>query len=263
VSASLRLPLLPSPSRLQARPPGLLTCGATSAFACATAWRLALIPRMRLSRGFRRLVARPPALRATGLWLFPWEVSLLLNTPAFAGRTTGRAPLDASGFHHPTCTRGSSSMSWPSDRLIDATPLLGPHYQASSLLRVAPPLCTVSVLSPSWYGPLVTFPVVAYDQAPPQYDRFPCSTHAPALRSCHLYAGHRLVGNRHPPDCSQDGSATLVSMSSCTISTRPQWFTCVHLRNAHPTQYRCAFPSRSRPWLLTTAAYGGLKPPPV
>ena len=67
---------------------GRLTGGATAAFACATAWRLALIPKMRLSRGFRRLVSRPPALQATGLWLFPWEVSLLLNTPAFAGRTT-------------------------------------------------------------------------------------------------------------------------------------------------------------------------------
>ena len=152
-------------------------------------------------------------------------------------------------------------MSWPADTLSDATPLLGPRYQASSLLRVAPPLCTVSVLSPSWFGPLVTFPVVA--SATPQYDRFPCSTPVPAWRSCHLDAGHRLVGNRRPPDSSQDGSATLVSMSSCTISTRPQWFTCVHLRNAHQTQYRCAFPYRSRPWLLTTAAYGGLKPPPV
>ena len=71
-SARVRRPMLPSPSRLQARPPGLLTFGATCAFACATAWKLALIPRMRLSRGFRRLVSRPPALRATGLWLFPW-----------------------------------------------------------------------------------------------------------------------------------------------------------------------------------------------
>ena len=152
-------------------------------------------------------------------------------------------------------------MSWPADTLSDATPLLGPRYQASSLLRGAPPLGTVSVRSPSWFGPRVTFPVVA--SATPQYDRFPCSTHAPALRSCHLDAGHRLVGHRHPPDSSQDGSATLVSMSSGTISTRPQWCTCVHLRNAHPTQYPCAFPYRSRPWLLTTAAYGGLKPPPA
>ena len=152
-------------------------------------------------------------------------------------------------------------MSWPTNRLSDTTPLLGPRYQASSLLRVVPPLCTVSVLSPLWLRPLVTFPVVAF--ATPQYDRFPCSTHLPALSSCHLYAGHRLIGNRPPPDFSQDGSATLVSMSSYTISTRPQWFTCVHLLNPHQTQYCCAFPYRSRPSLLTTAAYGGLKPPPV
>ena len=96
-SASVRRPMRPSPARVQARPPGLLTFGATCAFACATAWTLAPIPRMRLSRGFRRLVSRPPALRAPGLWLFPWEVFLLLNTPAFAGRTTGRATCTASG----------------------------------------------------------------------------------------------------------------------------------------------------------------------
>src|SRR5215510_4804324 len=51
---------------------GAIPFGATCAFACATAWRLAPIPQMRLSSGFRRLVSRPPALRATGLWLFPW-----------------------------------------------------------------------------------------------------------------------------------------------------------------------------------------------
>jgi len=96
-SASLRRPMLPSPARLQARPPGLRTCGATWAFACATAWRLALIPRMRLSRGCRRLVSRPPALRAPGLWLFPWEVALLLHTPAFAGHTSVREAFTLHG----------------------------------------------------------------------------------------------------------------------------------------------------------------------
>ena len=71
-SARVRRPMLPSPFRLQARPLGLLTFGATDAFACATAWTLAPILKMRLSNGFRELVSRPPALRATGLWLFPW-----------------------------------------------------------------------------------------------------------------------------------------------------------------------------------------------
>src|SRR5215211_1422481 len=33
-------------------------------------------------------------------------------------------------------------------------PLLGPHYQASSLLRGGPPLSPASLLSPSWFPPL-------------------------------------------------------------------------------------------------------------
>jgi len=47
VSASIRWGLLPSPSQLQARPPGRLTFGATSAFACAAARWLAVILRWR------------------------------------------------------------------------------------------------------------------------------------------------------------------------------------------------------------------------
>jgi hypothetical protein len=43
VSANLRCRLLPSPSSLRVRPPGLLIFGATSAFACAAARRLAAI----------------------------------------------------------------------------------------------------------------------------------------------------------------------------------------------------------------------------
>ena len=38
----------------------------------------------------------------------------------------------------------------PIERLNDATPLLHRHYSASSLLRVAPPLCSALVLSYSW-----------------------------------------------------------------------------------------------------------------
>ena len=34
--------------------------------------------------------------------------------------------------------------------LIDTTPSLHPHYGTSSLLRVVPPLCPASVLSPLW-----------------------------------------------------------------------------------------------------------------
>src|SRR5262249_51208693 len=44
VSVSVRPPMQPSPFRLRARPPDLLTFEATDAFACATAWGLASIP---------------------------------------------------------------------------------------------------------------------------------------------------------------------------------------------------------------------------
>ena len=35
-------------------------------------------------------------------------------------------------------------------KLDDPTPSLHPHYRTSSLIRVGPPLCPASVLSPSW-----------------------------------------------------------------------------------------------------------------
>jgi hypothetical protein len=35
-------------------------------------------------------------------------------------------------------------------KLDDPTPSLHPHYGTSSLLRIGPPLCPASVLSPSW-----------------------------------------------------------------------------------------------------------------
>src|SRR6516162_399646 len=68
------------------------------AFTIVTARTLALIPKMRLSRGFRAFgypTACPPSYRFRFL---PWQVYLLLDTSAFPGRTTGRATFTASGF---------------------------------------------------------------------------------------------------------------------------------------------------------------------
>src|SRR5215212_2577139 len=49
-----------------------------------------------------------------------------------------------------------------------------------------------------------------------------------------------------------------------TLSTRPQWFPCGPLLASHLTWF---FPGLfllcSRPWLLTTAAEGGLEPAPA
>jgi hypothetical protein len=85
--------------RLRARPSRLLTFGATSAFTLVMAWWLATSPREVSSIGFRVLVSRHPAIQATGLRLLPRQGCLLLNTPAFAGRTTGRDSLPSSGSH--------------------------------------------------------------------------------------------------------------------------------------------------------------------
>jgi len=50
-----------------------------------------------LSLDSRGSVSFPPANQATGLWLLPWQVYFLLNTPAFAGHTT--VPLFALFTH--------------------------------------------------------------------------------------------------------------------------------------------------------------------
>jgi hypothetical protein len=42
---------------------------------------------MALLMGFRHLVSLLPAILANGLWLLPMQDYLLLNTPAFSGRT--------------------------------------------------------------------------------------------------------------------------------------------------------------------------------
>ncbi len=96
-AASGRRPLRPSPCRWQARPLGLRTVGASWAVACAPAWRRAPSPQMGWARGCRTWLSRPPALRVPGLWLFPWEVALLLHTPACAGHTTERESFPSFG----------------------------------------------------------------------------------------------------------------------------------------------------------------------
>ena len=48
------------------------------------------------------------------------------------------------------------------------------------------------------------------------------------------------------------------------VSTPHQWFACAYLPDPHlPRSYAVTFPKRSLPWLLTNAAFGGLKPAPA
>jgi hypothetical protein len=72
-------------------------------------------------------------------------------------------------------------------------PSLDRHYSASSLLRGSPPLDIASVLSPSWFKPLVTFPLASSS-------RFPRSIQLPLPGSAHLYAGCRSVRKQVPPE---------------------------------------------------------------
>src|SRR4051812_6704489 len=73
-------------------------------------------------------------------------------------------------------------------------------------------------------------------------------------------AGWAIIG--HPPTLSQERDPLLVSTSPENVSTRHQWFAPARLRDPHLTGIACLFPQRSRQWLLTDAAWGGLKPAP-
>src|SRR4051812_27309542 len=73
-------------------------------------------------------------------------------------------------------------------------------------------------------------------------------------------AGWAIIG--HPPTLSQERDPLLVSTSPENVSTRHQWFAHARLRDPHLTGIACLFPQRSRQWLLTDAAWGGLKPAP-
>jgi len=95
-SIGLRQAVLPSPSRLRARPPGLLTYGATSR-SLSLRPDNSHSPEVRLSRGFRPSVSLRPALQLRGFRFLPRQDCLLLNTPAFPGRATVRAPFNAHG----------------------------------------------------------------------------------------------------------------------------------------------------------------------
>src|SRR3954452_7947755 len=65
-----------------------------------------------------------------------------------------------------------------------------------------------------------------------------------------------------PPTLSQERDPLLVSTSPENVSTRHQWFAHARLRDPHLTGITCLFRQRSRQWLLTDAAWRGLKPAP-
>jgi hypothetical protein len=75
----------------------------------------------------------------------------------------------------------------------DPPPSVHGRYSASSLLRGDPPLDAASVHSPSWFSPLVAFPLATTPS-------FPRSLRSPLPGSAHLYAGCRSVRKQAPSE---------------------------------------------------------------
>ena len=119
-------------------------------------------------------------------------------------------------------------------RPLDPTPLLQPHYEPSSLLRVGPPQCSASVRSPRGFRRLgFSLHIRATGSC--------SSTRQPASASRPLYAGRRPLSHQAPRglvpgepyapgfddtlvffnDASSKGSLSFVSrMLTCTSCTR-------------------------------------------
>ena len=76
-------------------------------------------------------------------------------------------------------------------RPLDPTPLLQPHYEPSSLIRVGPPQCSASVRSPRGFGRLgFSLRIRATGSC--------SSTRQPASASRPLYAGRRPLSHQAP-----------------------------------------------------------------
>src|SRR5262247_4383667 len=76
-------------------------------------------------------------------------------------------------------------------RPLDPTPLLQPHYGPSSLLRVGPPQCSASVLSPRGFGRLGFSLLIEATGS--------CSSvQPPASASRPLYAGRHPLSHQAP-----------------------------------------------------------------
>src|SRR5271165_6964965 len=66
----------------------------------------------------------------------------------------------------------------------------------------------------------------------------------------------------HPPSLSREKGQPPVLTSSNPLSTLHRRFAYARLSQSCLPESRSGFPQRSPPWLLTTAACGGLRPAP-
>ena len=146
-------------------------------------------------------------------------------------------------------------------------PSLRPHYRGfiATTRRSAPPAahrysaprsfsCLGSSLSPTGSTPDRTH----------RGEGFPRSALEPEPSSRHLCAGPPPGQEcRHPPDSSRGNNRTPVSTAIATLTTFHQWFTRVRLLGSHLTHHVRLFRSAHHHGSFTTAARGGLRPPPA
>ena len=129
--------------------------------------------------------------------------------------------------------------------------------ETSSLLRVAPPLCFVSVLSFSC-GLHLNFSLNIETTG----------SHVPhkSLTQSHAIFTPEAAWavNRFLPNLSRTQYSSLVLTSPIIFRRLIEWFACARLSESSlPRSYAVTFPKRSLPWLFTNAALGGLKPAPA
>src|ERR1700704_1692611 len=95
----------------------------------------------------------------------------------------------------------------------DPTPLLQPHYQPSSLVRVGPSQCSASVLSPRGFYHLCFSLYIGTTGSR-------SSTQEPGSASRPLYAGRRLPSNQVSGRLVPGDQTALVLTASLWITTR-------------------------------------------
>jgi hypothetical protein len=146
-------------------------------------------------------------------------------------------------------------------------PSLRPHYKGlTATTRRSAPLPRIGTL-PLADKLLGVLPLTDPGQHPDRHYRgegFPRSAPGPEPSSRHLCAGGPPgQDHRHPPDSSRGNNWTPVSVLVDTLSTFHQWFTRVRLLGSHLTHHVRLFRGAHHRGSFTTAARGGLGPPPA
>jgi hypothetical protein len=146
-------------------------------------------------------------------------------------------------------------------------PSLRPHYRSiiATTRRSAPlpRIGTLPLTVSTARGPPSRRPGQHPDR-PYRGEGFPRSAPEPEPSSRHLCAGQPPdQEHRHPPDSSRGNNWTPVSVVVCTLSTFLQWFTRVRLLGSHLTHPVRLFRGAHHHGSFTTAARGGLGPPPA